>query len=312
VLLLAFAGVLFAMFLMGIADLVHRHARLSEGWSLGATVLALMLTAAAGAWLLIPSIAEQTDQLRQTLPQSIGQLEETVKQYPWGRWILKSPLQPEGLIPKWPAVFSRITGIVSGTLEAIGIVVVIFFTGLFVAAQPRLYQEGIVKLVTPGRRDRARDVLGQVGTALRWWLIGKLSAMVLVGVLTWVGLWLLGVEIAVALAVLAAVLTFIPNFGPIIAAIPAVLVGLLDSPTTAVWVVALYVAIQTVESYVFTPLIQQQAVSIPPALVIIMQLALAVLVGGIGLALATPLTVTALVLARTLYVEDMLGDQSGV
>jgi len=189
-------------------------------------------------------------------------------------------------------------------------VVVIFFTGLFFAIQARLYTEGIVKLVMIGKRDRAREVIGQIGAELQRWLIAKLTAMVFVGGLTWLGLWLLGIGMPLTLAVLAALLTFIPNLGPIIAVVPAVLIGLLAGPTTAVWVVVLYVAIQTIESYLLTPLLQQQAVSLPPALTIVTQLVMAVFVGGIGLALATPLTVVVLVLVRSLYVQDTLGDET--
>ena len=169
----------------------------------------------------------------------------------------------------------------------------IFFIGLFLGIQPRLYIDGIVKLVTLSKRDRAREILGEIGAGLKWWLAGKLVAMVCVGGLTFLGLRLLGIGMALTLAVLAALLTFIPNFGPIIAAVPAVLIGLLEGPATALWIVGLYVAIQTVESYVITPLIQQQAVSLPPALTITSQLVMAVFVGGLGLALATPLTVVA-------------------
>ena len=310
VLLLAFVGVLFAILLRSVSDFLSTHTGMGEKWSLAATVLLLMALFAVGVWLLIPSIAEQTDELRQTLPKSVEQLEGQVKRYEWGRWMLNKAPEPAELIPRRRDLFSRITGVVSGTLGTIGIVIVIFFTGLFFAIQPRLYTEGMVKLVTIRKRDRAREVIGQIGAELQWWLVAKLTAMVFVGGLTWLGLWLLGLGIALTLAVLAALLTFIPNFGPIIAAVPAVLIGLLDGPATAVWVVVLYVAIQTIESYVLTPLLQQQAVSLPPALTITTQRVMAVFVGGIGLALATPLTVVVLVLVRSLYVQDTLGDEA--
>jgi predicted PurR-regulated permease PerM len=310
VLLLAFAGVLFAILLRGLSDFLSTHTGMGEKWSLAATVLLLMVLVTVGAWLLIPSIAEQTDELRQTLPKSVELLEGPVKRYEWGRWMLEKAPEPAELIPRRLDLFRRITGVVSGTLGAIGIVVVIFFTGLFFAVQPRLYTEGIVKLVMIRKRDRAREVIGQIGAELQWWLIAKLTAMVFVGGLTWLGLWLLGIGMPLTLAVLAALLTFIPNLGPIIAAVPAVLIALLDGPATAVWVVVLYIAIQTIESYLLTPLLQQQAVSLPPALTITTQLVMAVVVGGIGLALATPLTVVVLVLVRSLYVQDTLGDEA--
>lgn len=310
VLLLAFAGVLFAILLRGLSDFLSTHTGMGEKWSLAATVLLLMVLVTVGAWLLIPSIAEQTDELRQTLPKSVELLEGQVKRYEWGRWMLEKAPEPAELIPRRLDLFRRITGVVSGTLGAIGIVVVIFFTGLFFAIQPRLYTEGIVKLVMIRKRARAREVIGQIGAELQWWLIAKLTAMLFVGGLTWLGLWLLGIGMPLTLAVLAALLTFIPNLGPIIAAVPAVLIALLDGPATAVWVVVLYIAIQTIESYLLTPLLQQQAVSLPPALTITTQLVMAVFVGGIGLALATPLTVVVLVLVRSLYVQDTLGDEA--
>lgn len=130
--------------------------------------------------------------------------------------------------------------------------------------------------------------------------------MAIIGACTAVGLWALGVPLALTLALLAAALTFVPNFGPILAAVPAVLLGLLESPTKALYVVLLYVGVQTVESYVLTPLIQKRTVSAPPALTILAQVLLGVLVGGLGVVLATPLTAVALVLARELYVRDVL------
>lgn len=310
VLLLAFAGALFSIFLRSLSDLFTKYTGLGENWSLAAIVLLVVAAVAAGVWLLIPSITKQTDQLRQSLPRSVEQLQERVKRHEWGRWVLEKTPERDELIPRRRVLFSRITGVVSGTVEAIGMVVVIFFTGLYLAAQPRLYTEGIVKLVAIAKRSRAREVIERVGAALKWWLVGKLVAMLFVGVLSWLGLLLLGVDMALTLAVLAALLTFIPNFGPIIAAVPAVLIGLLDSPMTALWVVVLYVMVQTVESYLVTPVIQQQTVSLPPALTITTQLTMAVFVGGIGLALATPATVVMLVLVRSLYVQDVLGDAS--
>jgi predicted PurR-regulated permease PerM len=310
VLLVAFAGVLFAILLRSPADFLSNHTRMGEKWSLVVTVLLLLAFVAVAGWLLTPSIAEQADELRQTLPKSIGQIEAQVKQYEWGRWLLEKAPEPAEVIPRPRALLSRITGVLSGTLGVIGIAVFIFFIGLFFAIQPRLYTEGIVKLVPIRKRDRARELIGQIGAQLQWWLIAKMAAMVFVGGLTWLGLWLLGTGMALALALLAALLTFIPNLGPIIAAVPAVLIGLVDGPATAAWVVVLYVAIQTVESYLLTPLLQQQAVSLPPALTVTMQLVLAGFIGGIGLALATPLTVVLLVLVRTLYVRDTLGDGS--
>ncbi len=132
--------------------------------------------------------------------------------------------------------------------------------------------------------------------------------MTVVGILTWAGLMILGIPLAFTLAVIAGLLSFVPNIGPILSALPAVLVGLSVSPIMAVYVIGVYVLVQTVESYLITPFIQQRAVAMPPALLLIVQLIMGVWVGVIGIFLATPLTVALMVAVRMLYIEDVLGD----
>ena len=106
-----------------------------------------------------------------------------------------------------------------------------------------------------------------------------------------------------ALAIIAGLLNFIPNFGPLIAMIPAVLIGLMDSSTTALLVAGLYILIQVLESNFITPMVQQKLVSIPPALIIIAQLLISPLTGAWGLVLATPLMVIIIVLVKELYIN---------
>ena len=276
--------------------------------SLAAAVLLVVGGVVGVGWFLVPRVAEQTDELRRTLPVAIDRLSGELNKYEWGRWVLEQAPELKDLVPRRSDLLTRITGVFSTALSAVGAVFVVFFIGLYLAAQPRMYLDGLVRLVPLDKRDRARDVTGQIGTALKWWLMGKLVAMVFVGVLVWLMLLLFGLPFALTLAAIAALFTFIPNFGPIISAVPAVLIALLDSTTTAVWVGVLFTAIQAVESYILTPVVQQSTLALPAALTITTQLMLGVFAGGVGLALATPLTLVVLVLVRTLYVRDVLGD----
>jgi predicted PurR-regulated permease PerM len=151
-------------------------------------------------------------------------------------------------------------------------------------------------------------VIGQLGYTLRWWLVGRIAGMTAVGILTWIGLMLLGVPLSFTLATLAAVLDFVPNIGPIIAAIPALLVGLTESPMTGLYVALLYIAIQIAEGSLMTPLIEQETVSLAPVLLLSAQLIMGVLFGVLGLLLATPILVVLVILIKMLYIEDVLGD----
>jgi len=137
--------------------------------------------------------------------------------------------------------------------------------------------------------------------------------MAATGVLTGLGLWLLGIPLALTLALLAAVLTFVPYVGAIVSAIPALLLGLVHSPTMVLYVAILYVIVQLVEGYLLTPLIQQETVALPPALTIASLVLFGALFGPLGLMLGTPLAAVGLVLVRMAYVEDVLeqGDVLG-
>lgn len=112
---------------------------------------------------------------------------------------------------------------------------------------------------------------------------------------------LIDVPLILALALIAGLLSFVPYLGPILSAIPALLVALVVSPLLTVYVVLVYSAVQFLEGNFITPIIQERAVSLPPAVLLIAQL-------GMGVLLATPLAVVAIVLIQMLYVRDTLGD----
>ena len=304
VLLLVFAGLLFGVFLSALSDALVRLSGMRRGVALGLTVLALLTATAGVGWALWPSISEQADQLATELPAAVRELRGWFEQREWGRWLL-GRAEPDQL-PDGGAIVNQATSVLLTTITAVAASLIIVFVGLYVAAQPSLYQRGLRRLVPVAARPRVDEVLLEVTSVLQWWLIGKILSMVLVGVLTTLGLWWLDVPLALTFGLLAAALTFIPNFGPVLAVVPPAVLALATDPTQAAYVVLLYLAIQTVESYAVTPLIQRRTVSMPPALTIMSQVVLGVLVGAIGVAVATPLTAAAMTIVRMLYVEDLL------
>ncbi|HEX3034125.1 MAG TPA: AI-2E family transporter [Thermodesulfobacteriota bacterium] len=310
VVLLVFAGVLLAIFLRGLSDLVRKFIPISEGWSLAIVGVILVAFIVVGMWFLAPRVAGQLDQLTQNLSQSLRKFEDYASQYGWGRQIIAQMPKPDKLISGIGEtnVFSKATGVVSATLGIITDIVVILFVGTYVAVDPRLYINGIVRLTPITKRRRAHEVLDVLGHTLRWWLIGRVISMIVVGILSTLGLWLLGVPLALTLGLVAALLDFVPYVGPIIAVIPAALVGLSQSPTTALYVLLLYLVIQSIEGYFLEPLVQQRMVSLPPAFTITAQVLFGVLIGTIGVVFATPLAVALMALVMMLYVEDTLGD----
>lgn len=308
-LMLAFASLLFAIFLRGLADWLHERTNISKNISLAAVGITLLLFLVGSVYLLAPDVADQYKELQRQLPQSLGKLRGSLEQYNWGRVILqKIPELGESVGGEGDQMLSQVGRFFSSTLNILLNFVVFVLLGVYLAAEPQLYLNGFLLLFPQNKRERTREVLGAIGETLRWWLVGKFASMLVIGVMTTIGLRLLGIPLSLTLGLFAALLTFIPNFGPIIAVIPAALIALANNPISALYVLLLYYGIQFVESYLITPNIERHTVELPPALTISTQLILSVLVGGLGLVLATPLVAVLMVLVQMLYIEDILGE----
>ena len=299
VVLLAFAGVLFAVFLRALADPLARRTGLPGLASVGLVVLALALGILAAGWWAADDVAREADALIVKAPELAEEATAFLRDYGWGRWLLEQGDEVGAWISE-PGTVRRATRLVGTGFGLVGSVFVILVLGLFLALEPGLYLRGALRLVPAPHRARARAILTDGGAALRMWLLSKMIAMVVIFAATWIGLGLLGVPLAMTLAVVAALLAFIPNFGPVLAAIPAVLLALSVGTTTALGVVALYVGVQLVESSVLTPVIERKAVALPPALTLVGQAALALVAGPLGLVVATPLVAVALTAGRHL------------
>jgi len=185
---------------------------------------------------------------------------------------------------------------------------VILFIGLYAAYEPDLYRGGLLKLVPMDRRPHAFELLTKLKSTLTRWIIARLMSMAVIGVLTTVGLWFLGVPLAGTLGVIAALCTFIPNIGPLLAAVPQLLLAINVGEDTVFYVLIFNLVLEGFESYLITPLIQKHEVSLPPILTIAAQLLMSVLFGVIGLMMAAPLVVVIMVLVQVLYIHDRLGD----
>ena len=263
---------------------------------------------AAAATLAAPTVADQFDELWRQIPETTGEFERRLREYAWGELLVERLQQPPALGPEQGRAAA--VAFASG-FSAIGSIVVIAFIGLYVAAAPETYEAGLRLLLAPSLRPRAAAALNEAGRVLKWWLAGQLLSMLIVGVLTGLGLWLVGAPLALVLGLIAGLLSFIPYLGPVLAAVPGLLVALPEGLTMVGWVAAVYVVVQVLESYLVTPLIQLEQVRLPPALTLAAQILFGIWFGLLGLLLATPFAAVAMTLARRLYVEDYLEGEAG-
>lgn len=303
VLLLIFAAIVLATALDTLARLAAGITRLPHRAALTLVLLVLAALTGLGGYLLAPPLIDQIDQLWRALSGVAENLQVWLGDRAWGRQILGE--EEQGQIVQ---ILGYAAGAARAVTSSLAYLLLLVITSVFLAAQPQLYRDGLLMLVPIHRRGRGAQVLSDIAHALRHWLLGQLISMLVLGTLTSLGLLALGVEVWLGLGILTGILTFIPFLGPVIAGVPIVAIGFTQGLEFGLAVLAFYLLLQNLEGNVLTPLIQQRAVSLPPALLLSMQLTFGALFGFAGIIMAAPLTVVGMVAVHRLYVEDTLGD----
>ncbi|HEX7021906.1 MAG TPA: AI-2E family transporter [Trueperaceae bacterium] len=334
VLLLVFAGLLISVILGSIANLFYRNLHLGWRWSLALALLLSILFLGGAGWLIGPGVVRQLSKLGSQISHPAQSVEQTLSQYEWGRRLLEqtpflevSPIERDRAGQEQPqagggpaaggqgppislgTLMAGVTGIATRIVSIFANVVLVLFVGVFVAVNPWLYQKGLIALFPKSAHARVREVLRELYRTIQGWLFGQLVGMLIIGTLTGVGLWILGMPLVLALAFLAFLLEFVPLIGPWLSAVPAVLIALSQGLNQALWVVVVYIVIQQIESNILVPIIEQRAVSIPPALTLVAVFIMGGLFGFVGIFVAAPLVAIVMVLIKMLYVQGELHEE---
>ena len=308
IILLIFAGCLLAVFLTGLSAYFQKYLKLPEQLSLILVIILIIFLIGMGSWFFGTEIGAQVDKLGTSLRDAYNALVTQIQHTDWGSQLLKqatSGVSDSGGFK----LLSKITDIFKTTVGTLFDGFVIVFLGLFLAFEHRMYTRGIQSVFPENLRDKVTELLYHIGQVLRWWMFGQFMYMLAIGVLSTIGLWIMGVPMALSLGILAMLLSFIPYLGTILSALPAMLIALSISNHMALYVLLLYVVIHMIDAYLLAPLIQLEAISLPPALTIAAQILMAYLAGGLGLLLATPMTAVVIVLIQILYVRNVLGEE---
>jgi predicted PurR-regulated permease PerM len=304
VLLVLFFAIFLSVFFSGLAKALHQRSHFSYRGCLAFVLLALFSVFLIAGLIIGPAVAQQSANLSQALPKAFNQLVQEIQTLPGGKELVAGAQQ--SLSASKEGNLQNVLKFAGFGLHGFGGLIFAVVIGIFFASDPELYRNGFLALFPESRQRRLGEVLDELGFTLWWWLLAQLATMASVGILVGIGLTLLGVPLSGTLGLIAALLSFIPSLGPFISVIPAVMLGLTISPTMGLWVCLLYLGVQTLEANVITPLIQQRAISLPPAFVLVSELLMGLLLGGAGLMFATPLAAVVLVLVNMLYIEDLL------
>ena len=187
------------------------------------------------------------------------------------------------------AIVSQTLKLVLGTVSAVGNFFIVLFLGLCFAAQPTVYRNGLLRMTPVKHRANATILVDRIGDTLERWLIAQMVTMAAVFLVTWIGLEIIGIQSSFILGIQAGLLAFIPTIGALLGGLIVVLASLASGWVAAASAFVLFLGVHALESYVLTPIIQRQALDIPPATLFAFQILLGIVFGVWGLALALPL-----------------------
>ncbi|WP_456620192.1 MULTISPECIES: AI-2E family transporter [unclassified Bradyrhizobium] len=319
-LLLIFTGMLLGVGLNALTNALGRRVHLPHTLRLAIVCVALAVMLAGVAYLGGATIAEQASLLSKTIKSQITNVRSFLENhgidtsfFDFGSAAPASTSDAEsapapgaasrGQLPGAGALASSGGAIVSqtfklllGTISAVGNVFIVLFLGLAFAAQPGIYHDGLLFLAPARHRTRATLIIDRISETLERWLIAQIIVMLAVGAVTWIGLAIIGIPGSFILGIQAGLLAFIPTVGAIIAGVVVVLASLASGWIPALSALLLFLGVHAMESYVLTPLLQRQALDIPPATLFAFQILLGVVFGIWGLALALPLVAIAKVM----------------
>lgn len=317
VIILYFLAFIFASSITPLVARLNRKLPLTV--SIALVYLAVLLVVTGVFSILIPPLVQQAGELLESAPNLIRKAQAGLQD-------LRRSLRIPGNIPAFnlessynrllrnaPALATGALNIATGFITGIaGIVLVLAFSFYWIL-EKRDIEGTWLSLVPAGRRARVYEAIGELESKLGGYVTGQITLATIVGVASYIGLKVIGVEFALVLALLAGMTEFIPLLGPIIAATPAILIALAQSPRLAILVVVLYVVIQQVENYLLVPKVMERSVGLSPLTVLSVILAGTALLGIVGAMLAVPVAIAVkLILEHTIFTGQEARSEAAV
>lgn len=315
VLLLVFAGILVGIVFRSLRDVVSKYTGIPTSFSLGLVVVLLLTLVAGSGYILIPRVYQQASTMYEQVPEEWDNIKSQLWQYEWGKEIARENPNPKDFLENEKDTAGEDNDMTQGILDlfsitagAVASTMLVIVIAIYIAANPKVYSSGFLRLFPIKKRLLVTNIMDETALTIQWWLVGQMVSMLILGTITTLGLWLMGMPYSLVLGIFTAFMTFIPNLGPILAGIPTLLVALTVSPVMVLYVAIFYIIIQSIEGYFITPMIHREAIQVPPVLIITFQFLLYYLVGFIGVVVAMPLVACLMILIQRVYVEEILGD----
>lgn len=305
VLLVLFGAVVLAVALDVPITAVRQLTPLNRPAALVLVVVVGLLIGGLLVQQLLPELIDQIRQLGDLVPQLLQRLEQLSRTVTWLPDLERSVLDGS-LWQRLQPLGGQLLGFAGGAASITVQLVLMLLLAALLALDPRAHQRLVVAMTPSFYRPQIQRLLGDCRSALGGWLAGMTLAAVSVFLLTWAGLALLKIPLALLSALVCGLLTFVPTIGPTAATLLPTAVALLVSPTAVVQVLVLRLALQNLEAFVITPVLLSRTVNLLPTVALMAQLSLGALLGLPGVLLALPLVVVLQVICQQVVVRDVM------
>lgn len=305
VLLVLFGAVVLAVALDVPITLLRRLLPLNRPAALIVVLVSLVLLGGVLGQLLLPELLEQIKQLTTLLPVLALRLSSLARQVDWLP-DLEQQLMALGTWERLQPLGGQLLGLAGGAANTTIQMLLMALLAILLALDPRSHQKVIVSLTPSFWRPQMKHLLGESRQALGGWLAGMTLSAVSVFLLTWAGLALLGVPLALLSSLVCGLLTFVPTIGPTAATLLPLAVALLVSPAKMLQVLMLRLILQNAEAFLLTPVLLRRTVNLLPTVALTAQLCLGALLGLPGVLLALPLVVVLQVLFEEVLVKEVM------
>jgi len=293
--LVLFAAALLGLMLSDFTALLQRALRLPFALALSAAILIPLVALIIIFGLFGTMMVEQFILLSQQFPIAL----ESVRQWAGATTIGRAALaQIEGYVPSMTMVADIVQSALANVGSAITGIAVVLVAALYMAAQPRLYVDGVIAMLPETVQPRALAMAQVARDALTAWLKGQAIGMAFVAVGTSAGLWLVGLPSPLAIGLVAGLCEFVPYLGVVLVSVPTVILGFGQSVETGIFTIVALVVVQQLQGNVVMPIAQSRFGDLPPVLTIFSLIAAGTLLGPLGVVLAVPLTVVGLALLK--------------
>lgn len=244
---------------------------------------------------IIPPLVDQTTTFVNNLPEYIDNLAVPN--------IIVEPVisQLFSTLGELPAQAAKVT--ISVFSNILNVILVLIFAFYLLMARSK-QDEQFEMFFGKERSKKIAKIIDILEIKLGGWARGQLMLMFLVGLITYIGLRLLGIPYALPLAILAGLLEIVPYFGPIMAAFPAVIIGFSISPLIGVATTALAFLIQQLENYLIVPKIMEKSVGVSPVVILLALMIGFKITGPMGALISVPVFITLQV-----FVKEYVGSK---